>query len=313
MKINLLFVFILLFAFSNAKSQSVAELYANRNYEELVKFADKTERLNSQDLYSVGYAFFQLENDLKAIEMYDKAIAKGLDTDHIYLYKGLALRYNMQYKEAIKTFKIAIKKYPEGQKNFTELANCFYLQDQYDSALFYFYQARNLDYALGDPYLKIPNIFHIQKDFDKALEEYKLSASLIIKSDPVYVELLKLIGQLEFTSTKNYGNAVKAYSEMLSFAPKRYDLYSKLIKACYANKEYAKGDSVFDILKGKHEEGKLSKNMMDQKGLIVDEFLMNKQKVSVEKFYKEASEVLDMTFRFYLLNKKGTKIIINWT
>jgi tetratricopeptide (TPR) repeat protein len=140
------------------RAQTIEELYNNRSFEELIKFADKSEGLTGEQLYCVGYAFFQLENDAKAIEMYDKAIAKGLDDDYVYLYKGLSLRYDNQNEKAIENFKIAINRNPKGQKNFTELANTFFYQEIYDSAIVYFYKARDLDFELGDPYFKIPYI-----------------------------------------------------------------------------------------------------------------------------------------------------------
>ena len=229
MKIKLILGLILSVAFTIANSQTVEELYSSRNYQELIKFADKSEELTKDQLYCVGYAFFQLENDTKAIEMYDKAIAKGLDDDYIYLYKGLSLRYDKQYDKAIENFKLAINRNPKGQKNHTELGNTFYLQSQYDSALTYFYKARALEFELGDPYLKIPSIYHIKENYNKALEEYRISASLINKKDPIYLELLKSIGLLEYTVFKNYENSIKAYSEMVSLEQDNYDLYPKLI------------------------------------------------------------------------------------
>ena len=68
---------ILLYSFSYG--QTITELYNNKNYQELVKLEKKADKLTPDELYMVGFAFFQLESDNKAIEFYDKAIAKGLD------------------------------------------------------------------------------------------------------------------------------------------------------------------------------------------------------------------------------------------
>ena len=141
MRIHLTLTIILTFLFGILNAQTVEELYNKRDFKELIKFENKSKELTKEQLYCVGYAFFQLENDKKAIEMYDKAIAKGLDNDNIYLYKGLSLRYDQQYDEAVETFKIAIDRNPKGQKNYTELGNTFYYQKKYDSALVYFYKA----------------------------------------------------------------------------------------------------------------------------------------------------------------------------
>ena len=308
MRIHLTLTIILTFLFGIINAQTVEELYNNRDFKELIKYSDKSEELTKDQLYCVGYAFFQLENDTKAIEMYDKAIAKGLDDDQIYLYKGLSLRYDQQFEKAVETFKIAIERNPNGQKNYTELGNTFYYQEKYDSALVYFRKARELDFELGDPYFKVPDIYHIQQNFKKALEEYYVSASLINKEDPIYVEILKSIGLLEYTDNKNYTNSVKAYSEVLSIVPKEYNLYAKLIKAYYANENFVKGDSIFNILKTKYDNDELPKEMQEVKGETVDEFSWNGQRVSAMKYYKTPTEFAEPIYQFFLIDKTGTKV-----
>ena len=308
MKQHLMTILALFVITTNTLSQTIEEFYSQRDYKKLIEFANSS-TLTKEECYYIGYAFFQLEDDANAIKMYDLAIQKGLDDDYIYLYKGLSLRYDKQYDKAIENFRIAIKRNPKGQKNYTELANTYYYTDRYDTALVYFYKAREQKFELGDPYDKIPNIYHTQEKFDKALEEYKISASLIDKNVPIYVELLKNIGLLEYIVTKNYQNSIKAYSEMLSIVPKEYDLYPKLIKAYYANEDFIKGDSVFNILKAKYEKGELLKDLMEIKGVTVDEFSWNGQQVSAMKYYKKPEEFAEPIFQFFLIDKSGTKVI----
>ncbi|NLA61898.1 MAG: hypothetical protein GX857_01545 [Bacteroidales bacterium] len=308
MKIGLTLTVILTFLFGIVNAQTIEELYKEKNFNELIKFVDNTEELTADQLYYVGYAFFQLENDKKAIEMYDKAIAKGLDDDHIYLYKGLSLRYDEQYDKAIDVFKLAIDRSPKGQKNYTELGNTFYFQEKYDSALVYFYKARELEFEHGDPYFKVPNIYHIQENYNKALEEYYISASLINKEALTYIEILKSIGLLEYTDKMKYDKSIKAYSEVISINPKDYNLYSKLIKAYYAKEDYVKGDSIFNIIKSKYENNELPEEMQEVKGELVDELMWNGQKVSAMKYYKKAQEFAEPIYQFFLIDKTGEEV-----
>lgn len=309
MKQSILIALFFTLVLGNYRAQNIQELYEKGDYEALVKYEDKIDSLRNFDLYCLGFAFFQLENDKKAIEMYDKALEKGLDKYYVYLFKGISYRYDGQDNKAIDNFRMAIAKNPNIQKSYTELGNTFYSQNKTDSALHYFYKARELPYELGDAYIKIPNILHVQEKYDKALKEYKLSADLIDKEDPYFIELLKNIGLLEYTDTKNYANAVKAYSKVIGLVPDQYQLYPKLIKACYANEDFEHGDEVFNILKEKYEKEELPKEMMEMKGVTVDEFEINGQGVSVVKYYKEAKDFADETFRFFLLNKKHTEVV----
>lgn len=307
MKQHLITFFVLLIISTNGYSQSLKELYLQDDYKKLIEYAN-VDTLTKEDCYYIGYAFFQLEDDLNAIKMYDLAIEKGLDDDNIYLYKGLSLRYDKQFDKAIENFRLAIERNPKGQKNFTELANSFYFQQQLDTALVYFLKARALEFELGDPYIKIPNIYHIQEIFDKALEEYQISTSLIDKKSPTYIELLKNIGLLEYTVKKNYPNSIKAYSEMLSIVPKEYSLYAKLIKVYYANEDFIKGDSLFNVLRVKYEQQELPKEMMEVRGETVDEFTWNGQRVSAMKYYKSPQKFADPIYQFFLIDKAGKRV-----
>lgn len=98
-KVTLLIL--LIFLFGNLQAQTIEELYDKRDFKEIVKYADKSDELSEFELYCVGYAFFQIENDKKAIE-------KGMDDDAIYLYKGLSLRYDKQNANRIRRADISV-------------------------------------------------------------------------------------------------------------------------------------------------------------------------------------------------------------
>ncbi|NQY66763.1 MAG: hypothetical protein HRT72_03450, partial [Flavobacteriales bacterium] len=308
MRLKLFITLIITFAFGSTYSQEIEALFNRQNFNALVKFADNRDKLTKEQLYYVGYAFFQLKDDRHAIEMYNKAIAKGLDSEQVYFQKGMSLQFDKQYKKATTSFKLAIKRNAKKQKYYSELGNSFYYQGKYDSALVYFYQARKLDFQLGDPYLKIPDIFFIQKDFTKALEEYKLSASLVDKNDPSYIKLLKTIGQLEYTHFENFEDAVVTYTEMISRAPDDYDLYPKLIKAYYADSNYVKGDSLFNVMKVEYEKENLSEEYQKFGSVSIDEYKWNDQKVTTFRYFKETKEKSDIKYKIYLLAKNGNSV-----
>jgi len=82
--------------------QTINELYNQKNYKELVKLEKDSTQLTPVELYMVGFAFFRLENDSKAVEFYNRAIAKGLDDGSVHFYKGLSLCYLKKYEDALK-------------------------------------------------------------------------------------------------------------------------------------------------------------------------------------------------------------------
>lgn len=308
MKLKTLLSALSIMMFGLVHSQSIEELYAAQNFQEIIKFEDQSDELTMDELYILGYSFFQLENDKKAIEMYDKAIQKGLDEDYIYLFKGLAYRYDNQIDKSIKNFRIAISKNPKGQKNYTELGNVFFSQEKYDSALVYFKQARDLEYELGDPYFKVPFIFHIKGETEKALEEYKNSADLINKNDPRYIDILNYMGLLEYEVFQNYENSIDAYSKILAIQPENYDITANLIKAYYANENYSEGEALFKKLKREYEKENLPEKFMEYGRVQIDEFLWNEQRVLTFRYFDEPEEMLDIMYVIFLLDKDGETI-----
>lgn len=148
----------------------------------------------------------------------------------------------------------------------------------------------------------------MKEDFAKALEEFNKSASLINKEDPAYINILKSIGQLEYTVYKNYAASISAYSKMLSLVPQDYDSYPKLIKAYYADKQYSKGDSLYNIMKGKYDENLLSDEYKKFGNVAIDEFYWNDQKLIVYKSFVIPEKTLDIMYRIYLLSKDGQSV-----
>jgi tetratricopeptide (TPR) repeat protein len=79
--------------------------------------------------------FFKTENDSKAIEIYDKAISKGLNNGSVHFYKGLSLRLLNNYEEALKEIEKSLKLEPTNQEFMNEKGMVYYSQKNFDKAL----------------------------------------------------------------------------------------------------------------------------------------------------------------------------------
>ncbi|MEL6561565.1 MAG: tetratricopeptide repeat protein [Bacteroidota bacterium] len=308
MKSKIISLLLLLLLTQVSKAQSIEKLFENEEFESVIKYAEKADELNGEELYYVGFSFFMLDDDANAIKMYDKAIGKGLDDDYIYLQKGLSLRYTNQNVEAIRNFEIAVEKNPESQENHTELGVSYYLKESYDTALMHLQTARKLPYEIGDSYLLIPNIYHIKEDFERALKEYRISAELIDKEDLFYADILENIGLLEYTVFNNYDKSVSAYQKVLELNPENYDFYPKLIKSYYANEDFEKGDSLINILKVEYDNGNLSESFRKYGRVSIAEFKWNSQVVIVFKYFEEPKEMLDLMYKIILISEDGQTV-----
>lgn len=297
---------ILLHSFSHG--QTATELYSAKNYQELVKLEKESDKLTPDELYMLGFAFFQLENDNKAIEFYDKAISKGLDDASVHFYKGLSLRYMKKFEEAMKEIEIAIKKEPANQKYVNEKGLIFYYQGNQDKALPIFEEAKKLPNTFGEPFFWVAHIYHEKQEFAKALALYYETLDNLPKTNEYYLTTLEMIGQIEYTSTKNYLKSAKAYTQAININQKNYELYPKLIKAYNGAEKYAKADSIFELMKVAYNNKELSEDEMNYKSIAIDEFEWNEQKVIVYRFFVDPQEPLDISYKVYLLTKTGDKV-----
>ena len=303
-----LFFILVNFVCSFIYGQTISELYNDKNFQAVVKFEKNAGRLSPEELYMVGFAFFQLENDNKAIEFYDKAISRGLDSAYVHYDKGLSLRYAKRFDEAIKEFDIAIKKAPSNQMYMSEKGFAYYYSGQMDKALSVFLEAQSLPNDFQAPFYMVGHIYHIKNEFNKALEEFYNALKHISKDNTYYLSTLTDVGQLEYTVTKDFEKSAKAYEEAISITPQNYKLYPKLIKAYNAGKQHTNADRIFGLMKIAFERNELAEEEMEFKNIAIDEYEWEGQKITVYKYLIDPQKSLDISYKVYLLTKAGDKI-----
>jgi len=291
-----------------AFSQTTKELYEQEKYKDIVSAAGDDSNLSMEDLYYVGLSYFKLEKDSKAIEYYDKAIAKGLNTSDVYYYKGLSSRWTGKNLEAIQLYNKALSLDPDNQTYLSEKALAFYYNKNMDSAYSCAQAAVKLPYKLGTAYYLIPHIQHIRKDYSTALNGFYGALEKVDPKDEYYLKILMNIGQLEYTHTKNYEKSAKAYAEFISLNPKNYDMFPKLIKAYNGYSNYSAGDSLFALMKNAYDNNELSKDYMEYGSVAIDEFKWNGQQVNTYKYFKTPEKPLDIMYKLYLLTPAGDKV-----
>lgn len=296
----------LLYSFSYG--QTVKELVKEKNYREVVKLEPKAAELAAEELYLMGYSFFRLENDKKAIEFYDKAIAKGLDNATVHFFRGLSLYYQKQYDEALKEVDIALNKEPDNQEYMNQKGLIYKYQGKEDQALTYFIKATELPNTYGEPFYWVASVYQDKKNFKKALEAYYIALDKVPKENSHYIKTLQNIGQLEYSFSKNYKKSAQAYEQAISRKKDNYDNYPKLMKAYNGAKDFDKADSVFKVMKVAYAYKKLPEDNMKFGNAATYESEWKGQKLIVYKAFAEPKEMLDVSYKIYLLDKAGDKI-----
>lgn len=198
---------------SSTYGQNATELYNVRDFQGLIKLESQSKKLTADELYMVGFAFFQTENDAKAIEFYDKAMAKGLNNGSVHFYKGLSLRYLKKYDEALKEIDKSLKLEPTNQEYMNEKGIVYYSQNELDKAMLIFEEAKKLPNTFPEPYYWVARIYHEKEDFNNALPAYYEAEKNLGKDNSHYFNTLTTIGQLEYTLKKDYKKSAMAYEK----------------------------------------------------------------------------------------------------
>lgn len=268
------YLVILIFAYSTFFSQKVLKLFNEQNFDEIIKLEKESGNLSGEELYYLGYAFFNKENDLKAVEYYDKALSKGFDNPILYFQKGYSQMFLKQYDKALENINIAISKAPLAE----------------------FYVEKARIYKIKE------DVINEEKTYVEGLQNSKL------KDDEWYLELIKNAGNFYFAQIKNFSKSEKVYEDGISAYPNEYILYEKLIKALNAQNKFAEANKIFDQTKAFYSQKKLPEDNMKFKNLAVDEFQWNDQWVNVYKSFEKPKEMLESIYKVYLIDKTGEKI-----
>ena len=297
-----------IFLHSFSYGQNVTELYIQKNFLELIKLDGKSDKLTADELYMVGFAFYQTENDSKAIEFYDKAISKGLNNGSVHFYKGLSLRLLKNYEEAFIEIEKSLKLEPTNQEFMNEKGMVYYSQKDLDKALEVFEKAKKLPNTFPEPFYWIARIHHEKEDFNKALIAYYEAEKNLPKKNSYYFTTIMTIGQLEYTLTKDFKKSIIAYEKAIELDKQNFEIYYKLIKSYNADKEFIKADSLFQILKQAYKNKTLPKDEMEFKTVSIAQFQWNGQNATILKSLEDAKKALEITYKVFIQNKQGDKV-----
>ncbi|WP_196892916.1 tetratricopeptide repeat protein [Aureivirga marina] len=301
---------LLLFVNIYLHAQTIEEYFEENNFEEVVKFENQEEKLKGEELYFIGYSFFRLEKDEKAVVFLTKAIEKDYKTAFVYLTRGIANRYLKKLEDSEEDLKTAVSIDELSQRYLSELGQTYFDQNKIDKAIETFAKARNMTFETGLSYLMLPAIYELKKEKEKALEEYYISADLIDKQDDYYLYILEKIGTLELLNNKNYDKALEYFDKILRITPNNTFIISNKIISLFAKEEYKKGNEIFEELKKKYFAKELSKEYMERGAVAIDKFNFKEDYLVITyKKFETPKELLDEIYYTYLYSYKEEKVL----
>lgn len=291
-------------------AQTIEELYLAKDYHGLAWLEGKVTKttLTGEQSYMLAHAFFQTENDAKAIEYYANAITKGFDSAYVHFQKAVSHRYIEQYAQAHQSIDIAISKAKENPRYLNEKALVYLAQKQYKQASEIFETLKRRPIPFTDAYYWSAYTALQKNNPTQALEEFYVAKQKTTATDNYYLLILDNIGSLEYSLHKDYNKSIKAYEEALQTAPNNPQVMIQLVKLYHAAKDTAKADTLFKSLQEAYINRELPKETMKAQNIVVADFDWRGQKIIVRKSLLNPVNKSDIVYKIFLMDKKGEQI-----
>jgi tetratricopeptide (TPR) repeat protein len=148
---------------------------------------------NALALYHLGYAYGRTGNHRKEVLFYEKALALGYNSDHIYFNLGMAYGELNYSKKSIRTFKQAIDMNPNSADNHFGLAIACHRSGNNSRAEKEFLAAIKLDPRHMEARLSLSTLYRDQGDIQKATSQLRQ----LLKIDPNNERARELLETIE--------------------------------------------------------------------------------------------------------------------
>ncbi len=265
-------IFLLLFAGTVYSQSRIEKMLKQKRYQELAEMAPQADKLGGKDIFHIGQACMKLQDDQKAIELFNKALNKGYKNGEIYYARGIAQTNLEFYEEAIGSFEQALYYLPMRKKVLIELAGAYYKNYQLDSA----YNTYNKIVENWSDYfpaqIMLCQIDHEEERYSQALDCYYKKLHLFKRDDFYYREALEAIVRLEWHQFANYPKTEKALKNLLDAFPNNYGYSMQLMQLYNYTGRYADAAAIENYVLTGYNDLKLDESFYQKGVMLVDQF-----------------------------------------
>lgn len=298
-----------LFICAVAFGQEIEKAFQHDDFEKVILLEKQTNETSVDECYMMGFAFYALDNNKKAVYWLNKSVKTGNAGEHVYFYLAIAQRNENDLKQAFSNFRTAIRMNPKSQMNVTELARTYYLNKQTDSAIYYLRSAREMEFESSNPYFFVPELYAMNNDYEAALREYDISIDLLKDQDSATTaELIMGKGAIYYLNIPDKSRLIAHYEAAAERYPKTWEFQEKLIKSYMIAGERTKAITLLNELRSGYRNGTLSPALMEKGMVNIHESTWENRILVYRAYLKPAEETLDFTYMALLLDENGEKI-----
>ena len=211
----------------------------------------------------------------KAIELYNQISKEN--------YKNIAETYikAKNYKNAIDTYKMIIKMYPDNELNcYIDIARTYGEAENYEEVVNYYNKAIEIDSGNSEYYVNIAEIYKKLENYEEAVNYYNKAIEILNEPCKYHEKLAECYERLG-----KYNNAIEAYKEYFKIADDilyQYVLYINGSKLDILKKIASLYDKLNDIE---------NRNLYYEKSIEKYRELIKKDKRNKEVYLKEIADI----------------------
>ncbi len=192
--------------------KSMMEKYYERNYETVIKLAEKVSEEEKDDKYfgRLGIAYDELYNYPKAIESYYKAIDTKPNDNITWHNLGNTYSNLQNYPKAIESYQKSIEIKPDYHSAWNNLGRVYENLKDYSKAIEAYRKAIEIKPDKHEAWNNLGNVYDNLQDYPKAIEAYRKA----IEIKPNKWEAWNNLG-IVYEILNDYPEAVKVYQKAI--------------------------------------------------------------------------------------------------
>ena len=229
----------------------------------------KKQKNQIEGILELGELYYGRSEYKNAIEIYSRALERGIKNSLIYSNLGRAYVGAGKTEEAIKNYEEAIRVDPKSAKTYEELGKIYYNNDNFNKAIEKYIETLNIEAGNPGVYEKLSLSYIKNGDPVKAVDIYRQA----LNADPEYVYIYENIADAliekgkkdlveeiygyafrsdskrtslylnlgdQYYKIKNYKAAAAAFQKALDLDPENISTKINLAENCFLAKEFEK-------------------------------------------------------------------------
>lgn len=289
-------------------TQAVEELYNQNKLNDVIAFKKhRTRTLPAKVFYYKGMAYLKQDDLENALEMFDKAIAKGPADINMYYQKSIIHSEKKQYQKALHAINEAILLETDHPDLHMTKGEIYYYKDDIDSAFICLTKATTLEGCSPKAYLLMGEIKREKQDFTQAFEYYKKALTMLEPNKDYHNYCSFNMAQMQ-QELMNFQASKELFIQHLNTYPDDYRAMMKIMQLNSAMSLYDDNKALRQQIYDAAATNKLPKKM--KKSFCFEIFNWNNNLVYGIDFFNPTDDKANYTkYKYAVYNQKDELIM----